>query len=124
MIRSPPDVGVSRGRKFSTLFPQLFHRISTAPEKEKDAVSRTEMELLLARFDRLESELKGIRLEWNDVYDKVAHLYDRTRKRIKALQKAEDRPEATNGDESSPQPTGFQSHAEIMAFARQRGVVK
>lgn len=103
------------------MFPQLFHRNSTESKPEKDAVSRTEMELLLARFDRLESELKGIRLEWNDVYDKVAHLYDRTRKRIKALQKAEDRPEATNGTDSTQQPTVFQTHADIMAFARQRG---
>jgi len=87
-------------------------------------VSRTEMELLLARFDRLESELKGIRLEWNDVYDKVAHLYDRTRKRISALKKAEDRSEGTNGDEPAPQPTVFQSHADIMNLARLKGYIR
>jgi len=106
------------------MFPQLFHRKSTGSSQEKSAVSRTEMELLLARFDRLESELKGIRLEWNDVYDKVAHLYDRTRKRIKVLQKAQDRSEGQNGDEVNQQPTQFQSHAEIMAYARNKGPMK
>jgi len=79
------------------------------------------MELLLARFDRLESELKGIRLEWNDVYDKVAHLYDRTRKRIQALKKAEDRSEEPNGDRPDQQPTQFRTHADIMNYARQKG---
>jgi len=82
------------------------------------------MELLLARFERLESELKGIRLEWNDVYDKVAHLYDRTRKRIKALQKAEDRPEGKNGADGDQEPSQPQSHADLMNLARGRGVFK
>jgi len=103
------------------MFPQLFHRGSQKFEKENSGVSRTEMELLLARFDRLESELKGIRLEWNDVYDKVAHLYDRTRKRISALKKAEDRSEGTNGDAEAPQPTELSTHADIMNLARQKG---
>jgi len=104
------------------MFPQLFHWKSTESNQENPGVSRTEWELILARFDRLESELKGIRLEWNDVYDKVAHLYDRTRKRIKALQKAEDRSESPNGDDNTPEPTSFKSHAEIMQYARTRGV--
>jgi len=106
------------------MFPQLFQRKSTAPQEDAIYVSRTEMELLLARFDRFETELKGIRLEWNDVYDKVAHLYDRTRKRITALRKAEDRSSEPNGDGGDPQPTGPKTHAEIMALARQKGMVR
>jgi len=106
------------------MFPQLFHRPSVKDEKEQSGVSRTEWELTLARFDRLESELKGIRLEWNDVYDKVAHLYDRTRKRITALRKAEDRSSATNGAEGDPEHTQPQTHADLMNMARGRGMVK
>lgn len=82
------------------------------------------MELLLARFDRLESEIKGIRLEWADVYDKVQHLFDRTRKRIGALKKAEDRSEGANGAEVTQEPTAFSTHADIMNFARQNGRVR
>ena len=117
-------VGFVRGGILSTMFPQLFQKKSTESSQEQKGVSRTEMELLLARFDRLESELKGIRLEWNDVYDKVAHLYDRTRKRIQALQKAEDRSEGKNGDDVDQQVLAFQSHAEIMSYARNRGNVR
>ena len=106
------------------MFPQLFHRQSQKDSQEQNAVSRTEMELLLARFDRLESELKGIRLEWNDVYDKVAHLYDRTRKRIQALRKAEDRSEEPNGDKPDQQPPQFQNHADILNYARGKGLIR
>jgi len=36
-----------------------------------------------ARFDRLEQNFTALRTEWADVYDKIMHLYDRTRKRVK-----------------------------------------
>ena len=78
----------------------------------------------MARFDRLESELKGIRLEWNDVYDKVSHLYDRTRKRISALKKAEDRSDEQKEASNGADPAVPQTHAEIMNLARQKGMVR
>lgn len=106
------------------MFPQLFHKSSTDSKPENSGVSRTEFELHLARFDRLESELKGIRLEWNDVYDKVAHLYDRTRKRIQALKKAEDRSEEPIADSNGVEHSGFQTHADIMNSARQKGIIR
>jgi len=98
------------------MFPQLFHRFS----KGNSEVSHTEMELLLARFDRLESEIKGIRTEWNDTYDKVSHLYDRTRKRIAALKKAEDAPESTNGALVEQERLVPQTRTEILNLARAR----
>lgn len=106
------------------MFPRLFHSKSTEAEEGNSGVSRTEMTLLLARLDRFESELKGIKLEWNDVYDKIGHLYDRTRKRIGALKKAENGSDEQNGNEVTQQPTQFSTHAEIMNLARSRGYIR
>lgn len=106
------------------MFPLWFHRKSTKNSQAGVSVSRTEMELLLARFDRLESEIKGIRLEWSDVYDKVQHLFDRTRKRIGALKKAEERAEGPNGASNDTEHTQPQTHADLMNMARSRGVVR
>lgn len=69
-------------------FPNLFHKRSTRKKQEKDDVTETFKTLILAKIDRMESEITQLRTEWNDVYDKVMHLYDRTRKRIKAAEKA------------------------------------
>jgi len=104
--------------------PQWFHRISTSKEKDKDAVTPQVIELLLARMDRLEQNLNGIKLEWADTYDKVSHLYDRTRKRIQALKKAEDGSERVNGNLGDQEHTQPKSHAELMALARARGIVR
>ena len=70
------------------MFPQLFQRRSTGKRQEKADVNETLRTLIDARFDRIESKVKAIELEWADVYDKIMLLYDRTRKRIKAAQKA------------------------------------
>jgi len=96
------------------MLPQLFHRKSTGTSDKAAGVPRAEFEALEAKCDRLESQLKLIRTEWNDVYDKVAHLYDRTRKRIQALKRAEDRSESTNGAPEADQPTHPKTHAEIL----------
>lgn len=80
------------------MFPQLFHRRSTAKSKEKDDVQETLRTLIDARFDRLESKVKEIEREWADVYDKIMLLYDRTRKRIAASKKAA-------GEETTIEPT-------------------
>lgn len=105
------------------MLPQLFHRKSTEPAKDIQAVTRVEMELVLARFDRLESQIKRIEMEWNDTYDKIAHLYDRTRKRIQALKRAEDRSNGTSSPEDTPEPSAPKTHAEILSMARGRGMI-
>lgn len=103
------------------MFPLWFHKKSTENSQAETAVTRADLEGLLARFDRLNSDFKTIRLEWADVYDKVQHLFDRTRKRIGALKRAEDRSEQPNGASNDPEPTSPKTHADIMNFARSRG---
>lgn len=70
------------------MFPQLFHSFSTRKSKEKELVTETLRTLIDARFDRLEEKVRCVEREWKDVYDKIMLLYDRTRKRIKAAEKA------------------------------------
>jgi len=75
------------------MIPQLFRRKSRESTQEKDDINETFRTLMDARFDRLEQNFTGLRSEWADVYDKIMHLYDRTRKRVK---KAEDPPSEEN----------------------------
>jgi len=102
------------------VFPQLFHRQSTGKDKEKDAVTRTEIELIMARFERVESQMKLIRTEWEDTYEKMSHLYDRARKRIKAAKGAQDPSDKAIDGEPSSQPSSPQTHADLMNIARNR----
>lgn len=106
------------------MIPKLFRKLSTGNPQENPAVTKVEHELLLARIDRLESQMTGIKIEWEDVYDKITHLYDRTRKRIAALKKAEVRSDAPNGAQGDPEHTQPQTHADIMNMARQKGWVR
>ena len=106
------------------MLPQLFRRESTGKTEKSTGVPRAEFEALEAKCDRLETQIKLIRTEWNDVYDKVAHLYDRTRKRLTALKRAEDRSEGVNGGEGAEQPSQPQSHADILNLARGRGMLR
>lgn len=78
------------------MIPQLFRRLSTRKQEDKDDMTRAFKTLIDARFDRLEANFKSLNTEWSDVYDKMMLLYDRTRKRIKAAEKAagEDMPVA------------------------------
>lgn len=59
---------------------KLFHRKSKGDPPDLRAVQTT---LLEARIDRIESDLRNIRAEWAEVYEKIMHLYDRIRKRDK-----------------------------------------
>ena len=89
MIRLPLRQGGFGGIEVILLmFPHLFHKRSTEKRQEKADISETLRTLIDARFDRIEQKVKAIELEWADVYDKIMLLYDRTRKRIKASQKA------------------------------------
>ena len=73
------------------MFPQLFHKRSTAKKREKDDVQETFRTLIDARFDRLESNFRLLKQEWEDAYEKLSLLYDRSRKRLKAIEKASDK---------------------------------
>ena len=96
------------------MFPQLFHRRSTAKLQEKADVNETLRTLIDARFDRIEAKVKSIELEWADVYDKIMHLYDRTRKRIKAGEKAPQ-------EQTAPEPVQtMPTHEDVMAAWRQK----
>jgi len=79
-------------------FQHLFRRHSTARQKEKDDVTETYKSLIDARFDRLESSIQLLRTEWADVHEKIMLLYDRNRKRLKAIEKASGREEAVERD--------------------------
>jgi len=72
------------------MFPQLFRRKSSEDGQEKSDNTKTFETLMMARFDRLEENFTGLRTEWADVYDKIMHLYDRTRKRVRKAEVAPD----------------------------------
>lgn len=69
---------------------------------------------LAARIAILEQEIKSLRLEWNETYDKIAHQFDRLRKRQKAALEAPE-PEAGNGSLLTPEA--------VWDHARRRGIV-
>ncbi len=79
-------------------FQHLFRRRSTGKQKERLDITETYKTLIDARIDRLESNFQLLRTEWQDSYEKLMLLYDRTRKRIKASEKA-------SGEENVPEPT-------------------
>ncbi len=98
------------------MFPRLFHKRSTAKRVEKADINETLRTLIDARFDRIEAKVKGIELEWADVYDKIMLLYDRTRKRIKVAQNAAQ-------DEKPPEavPTPITRVDVLTAWRQQNG---
>ena len=69
-------------------FQDLFHRRSSNTKAEKPDVTETYKTLIDSRFDRLESQIQLLRTEWADVHEKIMLLYDRNRKRLKAIEKA------------------------------------
>jgi len=98
-------------------FPQIFHRRSAKKTREKDDATETSRTLLDARFDRLESNFQLLRTEWADTYEKIMLLYDRSRKRLKAIEKA-------SGDEitTEPVPQVPQTRDDLMrAYDAQNG---
>ncbi len=98
-------------------FPYLFHRQSTESKVEKEDVAETFRTLIDARFDRLESEFTNIRREWADANEKLMLLYDRSRKRLQAVQRASDKKEPTE-----PAPTLPLTQDEVLqTFLRQNG---
>ncbi len=89
MIRSPVRQGGFGGiEQFVMGFQHLFHRHSTGKQKEKADVTETYKTLIDSRIDRLESNFALLKSEWNDTYEKISLLYDRNRKRLKAMEVA------------------------------------
>jgi hypothetical protein len=68
--------------------PKLFHKESTRNPQEKEVHPGVQFELVMAKTERLEAKVDTLRLEWKDAQDKLMHLYDRVRKRQKALEDA------------------------------------
>lgn len=98
LIRSPLRQGGFGGIEPITMgFPQLFRRRSRAKKREKEDVTETFRTLIDARFDRLESSFRLLRGEWEDAYEKLSLLYDRSRKRLKVIEKA-------SGEETTIEP--------------------
>lgn len=98
-------------------FPYLFHRRSTDKSREKDDVAETFRTLIEARFDRLESNFSILQREWADANEKLMLLYDRSRKRLKVIQKA-------SGEDTAPEsaPTPPLTQDEVLsAYLRQNG---
>lgn len=89
-------------------FPYLFHRRSTGKSEEKEVVTETFKTLMEARFDRLESNFQLLRNEWADTHEKLMLLYDRSRKRIKAAEKA------AEGDEPSEQVLALPTREDVL----------
>ena len=98
-------------------FPYLFHRRSSDKSREKDDVTETFKTLIDARIDRLESDFQNIRREWADSNEKLMLLYDRSRKRLQAIQKAS---EAESPPEPIPTPALTQDEV-LQAYIRQNG---
>lgn len=65
-----------------------FQNGSKQPE-----VSRTDLELLKAQFQGLQSEVRAAKLEFAELYDKTYHALKRHDKRIRDAQKAAPEPE-------------------------------
>ena len=95
------------------MFPHLFPQWSSKSKQETTDVTETVRTLIDARIDRLEQNFDSLRLEQKDMLDKVLHLYDRTRKRVK---KAEDPPEEEKHTEPILSPTE-QREAVLRSFS-------
>lgn len=73
------------------------------------------------RLDEIETQMRLIRMEWNEAYDKVAHALDRVAKRwnrINIENQADQR-----GDAKQSQIGGL-STADLWKIARDRGMVR
>jgi len=98
-------------------FQHLFHKRSTKKARETADVAETFKTLIDARFDRLESNFQLLRREWGDANEKLMLLYDRSRKRLKAIQKA-----SGEGEPTTPEPPPALTQDEVLAaYLRQNG---
>lgn len=77
------------------------------------------------RIETLEHDLKLIRVEWSEIYDKIVHQFERDRKRRGKGLPDDQLPESSNpGPEAAYNLAGraWEDPAVILAEARKRGI--
>lgn len=90
---------------------------------------REDLRTVSSQLDKLEREVKSLRLEWEESYDKLHHLMARITKRQKAAQTEQetlqDASQSTNGREAGgplpPAPAGM--HNRLMAMRSRHGLL-
>ena len=93
------------------MFSRLFHKRSTSVPQEK---AQVDVSVLEARVVVLETEMRLIKLEWVEVYDKIVHQFDRDRKRKAKALEPPPGPEVPPTD--PPVAPAFKSRDEIANF--------
>lgn len=81
---------------------------------------KTKLKAVNERLDNLESQIRLLRMEWAEVYDKTTHAIERWTKREKFQKPTE--PEKITPSEI-PSPTRIYSDLELMELARKQGMV-
>lgn len=76
--------------------------------------------LALSRLDQVEHDLRLIRLEWQESYDKIHHALDRVGKRWQRLSAENSEP---NNNHDSPQKNVITTE-NLWKIARERGMVR
>ena len=107
------------------MFQWFFNRQPSPPSAEKRLLEAE------VRLETLERELKNLRLEWEESYDKLHHLMSRVTKRAKDLQRAQnaqeeapEAPESTNGDEPRGQSPFVGMHGMLQEARRRHGLLQ
>jgi hypothetical protein len=75
---------------------------------------------LSAKIDAVESQMRLLKNEWSETYDKIHHALDRVAKRWQRLQGVQGAESGFNG-ESAPK---IETTEELLAAARQRGLLR
>lgn len=87
--------------------------------------SAADLELVKSRLTTLETEMRSVKLEWADTYDKILHLVDRLKKRQKLILEPEKSndvgSESTNNDQARLSP--LSDHGSIARAYRSRNNV-
>ena len=92
------------------------------PFRHKGKHSHELPEEFLQRLERVESSLKLVQTEWNEVYDKIAHAFDRERKRRRVAfdaSAAEIAEQTAPGAQKTPD---WSDPVVILSEARKRGM--
>ena len=79
---------------------------------------------LSLRIQKIDADIKSLRLEWTDTYDKVYKVLDRFRKRWDREAAQRRREEATEEASEGANGVTLGSSQDILAYARQRGLLR
>ena len=82
--------------------------------------SQSKIKAINERLDTLESEIRRLRLEWLETYDKTTHAIERWSKREKTSKPTEEKSEVKT---DAFVPGRLYTDEELMEIARKRGVV-